>query len=380
MNILYICHEYPPCKQGGVGTFTKDIATYMAKRGHNVYVIGMYADNILKIENTTATMEDGVNVVRMPFVKKFTNPILNTLYSRYYFTRYVNKYIKNNNIEIVESPDHAGWLPCGVKGSKFVTRLHGCQGYHERVLKTKKSKVFKMFERSQLRKCKYIISVSEYVGKITSEVFLLKTDTQTIYNGIDIANIISFEKIEPEHYVFFFGTINNNKGVAELINAFTSISSDYPDVKLLLAGKIANNNYTNRVLDIAEQSNGRIKFLGVLDRYSELPNYIQNSLFCCFPSKAEAFSIAPLEAMMYEKPILISTACAAPELVDKGVDGVFCDPYSVESIKDGLITLLSDEVKRQEMGVAARNKVIEKFNNKSIMQQNEEYYLNLLKN
>jgi glycogen synthase len=42
MNILLICDEYPPCKHGGIGTVTQNLAREFVALNHNVFVCGFY--------------------------------------------------------------------------------------------------------------------------------------------------------------------------------------------------------------------------------------------------------------------------------------------------------------------------------------------------
>jgi len=42
MNVLFICEEYPPGKNGGIGTMVRMLGREMVKQGHNVYVAGLY--------------------------------------------------------------------------------------------------------------------------------------------------------------------------------------------------------------------------------------------------------------------------------------------------------------------------------------------------
>jgi hypothetical protein len=39
--IGYICNEYPPVPQGGIGTYVHTIAHALKKRGHSVTMIGL---------------------------------------------------------------------------------------------------------------------------------------------------------------------------------------------------------------------------------------------------------------------------------------------------------------------------------------------------
>ena len=43
MNILYICDEYPPGRNGGIGTMVQVLGRELVKQGHNVYVAGLYS-------------------------------------------------------------------------------------------------------------------------------------------------------------------------------------------------------------------------------------------------------------------------------------------------------------------------------------------------
>ena len=44
MNILYHCSEYPPFRNGGIGSVTRIVAEELASRGHNIYVSGYYSE------------------------------------------------------------------------------------------------------------------------------------------------------------------------------------------------------------------------------------------------------------------------------------------------------------------------------------------------
>src|ERR1700761_9021534 len=42
MNILYLCDEYPPGRNGGIGTVVQLLGREMVRQGHNVIVAGFY--------------------------------------------------------------------------------------------------------------------------------------------------------------------------------------------------------------------------------------------------------------------------------------------------------------------------------------------------
>lgn len=42
MNILFICDEYPPGKNGGIGTVVQNLGRELVKQGHSIFVVGLY--------------------------------------------------------------------------------------------------------------------------------------------------------------------------------------------------------------------------------------------------------------------------------------------------------------------------------------------------
>src|SRR4051812_5068560 len=42
MKVLFICDEYPPGKNGGIGTAVQSLARALVRMGHEAYVAGLY--------------------------------------------------------------------------------------------------------------------------------------------------------------------------------------------------------------------------------------------------------------------------------------------------------------------------------------------------
>ena len=113
-------------------------------------------------------------------------------------------------------------------------------------------------------------------------------------------------------------------------------------------------NCTNQAYDIiiqAGQSNAEGCGRGpVSDEY--IPDEDINPLMCgslafVFPSVYEGFGMPPLEAMACGVPVLTANAASLPEVT--GDCAVYCDPYSEETIADGLYTLYSDAELRADL-------------------------------
>src|SRR5690625_7674160 len=64
MNILFICDEYPPGMNGGIGTMVQVLSRELVKQGHQVTVIGLYP---YYYGQKDYEVDQGVEVYRMRY-------------------------------------------------------------------------------------------------------------------------------------------------------------------------------------------------------------------------------------------------------------------------------------------------------------------------
>jgi glycosyltransferase involved in cell wall biosynthesis len=68
-----------------------------------------------------------------------------------------------------------------------------------------------------------------------------------------------------------------------------------------------------------------------------------------------------IEAMACGLPVVSTTVAGIPELVRHDHNGLLAAPHDVDAIAAGLAALLDDEPRRQRLGAAARQTVVERF-------------------
>jgi starch synthase len=78
------------------------------------------------------------------------------------------------------------------------------------------------------------------------------------------------------------------------------------------------------------------------DDMMKLGKLLREASLFVMPSLYEPFGIAPLEAMAYEIPCVVSDAWALPEIVPDGICGRLVRPGDHEQLADVLLELLSD--------------------------------------
>ena len=68
------------------------------------------------------------------------------------------------------------------------------------------------------------------------------------------------------------------------------------------------------------------------------------------PSLSEGFCLPVVEAMMFGKPAIASSAGSLPELIDDGVNGFLVSPQNIALIAEKMRILMSDSQLVQQMG------------------------------
>lgn len=89
-----------------------------------------------------------------------------------------------------------------------------------------------------------------------------------------------------------------------------------------------------------------IIFTGYVNE-EDSPILINGAKIFLFPSLYEGFGMPPLEAMACGIPVIASNAASLLEVV--GDAAILVDPFSIDSIKEGMKHLLEDENKRNEL-------------------------------
>ncbi|MEI9533248.1 glycosyltransferase family 4 protein [Moellerella wisconsensis] len=357
MNILFICNEYPPYPSGGIGVFTRELAIELANSGNNVYIIGLYPTNKKSEEYI-----DGIKIIRLPEKRGFLSKIKN----RILLYREIKKTIKKNNIQILECPDFNGLLAFTPSlNCKIITRLHGSIYYFNNLLNTNgiKKHIWYFIEKSSIKKSDNIISVSKFTSEYTKKIFNLTGDIHTIYNGVTIKNNFSpkaeFNKIKT---FIFAGSLIRKKGIIELIDAWIKFSSCTPNVKLEIYGKDIENLSLLIENKLNKTNCHSVTIHPPVDKNLLEKKYIKAD-FCIFPTRAEAFSLAPMEAMSMSKVVLYTNQTSSNELMTNNFNGIIIDKCTPESILDALINVNNMDIKKyNQISFNAFNTIYKNFN------------------
>jgi glycosyltransferase involved in cell wall biosynthesis len=172
---------------------------------------------------------------------------------------------------------------------------------------------------------------------------------EVVYNGIDCSAIAPSR--EDGGYALYLGRLSPEKGIETLLAAH---AETVPELPLAIAG-------TGPLLEGLRARWPQAIFLGHLDG-SDLERTIRRASLVVVPSQwYENCPMSVLEAMAYGKPVVASDIGGIPELVEHGETGLLFPPGDRAALGDCLLQLMTDPLRRQRLGAAARRRVEGRF-------------------
>jgi glycosyltransferase involved in cell wall biosynthesis len=208
-----------------------------------------------------------------------------------------------------------------------------------------------------------IIAVSNTVRQHLIEYLgVEERGVHTVYLGVDEAfgRPISSERLEevrliyrlPERFFLYCGQIYPPKNFGRLIQAYAQVGP-----KLRLSLVVAGSHTW-----LCEDEIALIDQLGISQwvvrsgwiDHEVLPAFYALAEALVLPSLYEAFGIPLLEAMASSCPIVTANRYATAELA--GEAAVLVDPEDVESIADGMRQVVTDQILRQQLIAAGRER------------------------
>ncbi len=155
---------------------------------------------------------------------------------------------------------------------------------------------------------------------------------------------------KPE--LIFWGRMEDEKGIPELLEAMKIVCKKIPAVKLTLVGE------GNRL----EEYKQRIRKLGLVPRMivpgwksmKEIQKLSASAHAAVFPSRIESFGLAVAEALGAGVPVITTNAGALPEIVEDGITGTLVAPQDPEALADAICRVLENPEIYRDMAERGR--------------------------
>ncbi len=373
MNVTFVCNEYPPAPQGGIGTFVYHLSHALHRRGHKITVVGLHSSQ-------SEVDDDGIRVVTL----RARNPTGFTLLDRKTLANWLADDATQNATDVIEVPDFDGMMPYTFEKCPVVVRLHMPFSAVCLALRRPPGPLTYYCERKTLRQHPSWIAPSRFVFHLNQRLFLLRPKRSRVIHHfappLEQLNTNLSRRIRSQHgdYALFVGKLLEFKGALALAQAARLFLPQYPRLRVVYLGRDSNWHGT-RMSDAIRETLGpdlknRVIFCG--DRpHDEVLAWMRAAQVFVAPSRLEAFSMTVVEALQCGVPVIFTTAATGPELIEHGREGFLVDPTDPQQIADAVRAVLGNPAKAAELIENGRRKARNCFSMEQCVEQTLAFYL-----
>ncbi|MFA3782295.1 glycosyltransferase family 4 protein [Melioribacteraceae bacterium 4301-Me] len=222
-------------------------------------------------------------------------------------------------------------------------------------------------------KVSYAIAISEVIRKNLIETTTLSPNrVLLVHNGIDTnkfkQDYAAREKIRSEFnignklVIGMSARFSPGKGHEEFLLAAKLLSQKYTDLIFIIVGEpsYGEKDYAEQIYKLANELNlkNKIIFTGYRE---DMPNVYSAMDIFVFPSHAEAFGLALVEAMSCGLPSVCTNSDGVLDIAIDGKTSYLFEKQDVNDLAHKIELLIESPEKRIEFGKQARKRAVEAF-------------------
>lgn len=208
---------------------------------------------------------------------------------------------------------------------------------------------------------------------------------ELLYNGVDVIKFDpakakrdnvrkEFNLTKEEIVIGMIARFSPGKGHEEFLTSAATLLSKFNNLKFIIVGEASRGEeeYANSIKKLAAKlKTEKIIFTGFR---SDTPDVISAFDIFIFPSHAEAFGIALIEAMAMEKPTVCANSDGVLDIAVDGKTNLLFQNRDAEDLAIKTEQLITDEKLRLVLGKAARERVLKMFDIEIITDKTIEFY------
>lgn len=210
---------------------------------------------------------------------------------------------------------------------------------------------FKLLDTFIYSRFKTIVCVSENVRKALLEWLpSLKKKAVVINNAVALPK--SEVNVRQKFDLIFVGRLVKAKGIDILLDAIARLKAEGFFVRTAIVGD-GPLRASLREKAIALGIENLVEFLGLR---KDVPDLMQQSKIFVLPSRWEGLPLALLEAMGLGIPIIAAAVGGVTNLIQNGRDGLLVPKENFISLKDAIVSLLTNHEMRQRLAFNGKRK------------------------
>ncbi len=235
-----------------------------------------------------------------------------------------------------------------------------------------KQRVYHLVNFVAAHKSRVILVPSEYIKDDVARA--MRTNSRKISVTYEAGEPLDAKPevvkgLEEASFLLYVGRPNPHKNLGRLIEAYSLLKHDLPDLHLVLAGK---QDALFRHFEQEVNYNGvpNVHFTGHISD-EQLRWLYEHAAAYVFPSLSEGFGLPGLEAMSHGAPVVSSSATSLPEIYGDAAE--YFNPLDVDDMARALRRVLTKPELRSEL-VKAGYKQARRYSWRKMAEQTLEIY------
>ncbi|MFA5193511.1 MAG: glycosyltransferase, partial [Verrucomicrobiia bacterium] len=176
---------------------------------------------------------------------------------------------------------------------------------------------------------------------------------------------------DPQPTVVFVGRLVAEKDPMNLLEALRLVAARLPQAQFEIIG----NGPFKLEMEARIQSSSLESNIKLLPATADIRPALRRAWVFVLPSASEASPNAIIEAMAMGLPVVATRVGGIPELVVDGITGLLVEPHNPASLAEAIVTLLTDETRRRQMGERGRQRILSHHSIQSMVSQTEQTLL-----
>jgi glycosyltransferase involved in cell wall biosynthesis len=255
---------------------------------------------------------------------------------------------------------HIGMLLNSELGVPYVVSVHGQDVFSTEYAGGRIGQWCGRISRRVYQASRRVICISEVVREKVLQGMAAACRTSVVYNGVDP------ELFSPGSHgttqglsILSVGNLLPTKGHDVLMRALAAIGPEFPTVTLDVIGVGPEMPRLRQLIGELGISD-RVRFLRRQSR-RQVAEAMRRCTIFALPSSYEGLGCVYLEAMSTGKPVIGCRGQGIAEIIRQGLNGFLVGPGNDKELALVLGMLLRDKLKRQNIGVAARDTILERL-------------------
>lgn len=232
-----------------------------------------------------------------------------------------------------------------------------------------------------------IVAVSNNLrSDIISRTPLHGAHATVIYNGIDTQDFQRqkssalrrrFGWADNDIIVGSLGNIRSAKGYDSLLQAASMLHHHMPPVRFVIAGQGKPGGLYEKLLRMREELGLQecVQFVGFVD---DPADFLSNLDLFLLSSTSEGFSIATIQAMASNLPVIVTRSGGPEEIVTHGENGWMVPAGNPEVLAKAVETLVDDPVLRATLAGRGRSHAVDNFDINAMLNAYSQVYDGIL--